>query len=337
MRDRMTHRGPDGSGLWRHGNVVLAHRRLAVIDTSEAATQPMVTADGRYAIVYNGELYNDAELRTELANLGERFRTASDTETVLLTLARWGAAGLEKLRGMYALGFYDTAEHTLLLARDPLGIKPLYYRFGDVGDGSSLVFASEVTAILAHPGISAKPDLAGISGYLTTIRTVTGERTMFERIRALRPGQAKVFDASGDEVIARAAGTGRGGAPRERDAAAVIRDSVVRHLRSDVPICCLLSGGLDSSIVASVAMRALGSLNTYCSGAREGAAGGEDFSFAALVAGRVGTRHTEAPVDRAMFAERWPLLVRASACPSRRPTRSRSTRWRGRCGPMATS
>src|SRR5262249_44454122 len=150
---------------------------------------PMVTADGRYAIVYNGELYNDAELRAELGNLGERFRTASDTETVLLTLARWGAAGLEKLRGMYALGFFGTLERTLLLARDALGIKPLYYRFGDAGDGSSLVFASEVTAILAHPGISARPDLAGISGYLTTIRTVTGERTMFEGVRALRPGQ----------------------------------------------------------------------------------------------------------------------------------------------------
>jgi asparagine synthase (glutamine-hydrolysing) len=318
MRDRMAHRGPDGAGLWRNGNAILAHRRLAVIDRSEAAGQPMLSGDGRYAIVYNGELYNDAELREELGRAGAaQFRTSSDTETVLAVLARWGPAGLSRLRGMYALGFYDTREGTLLIARDPLGIKPLYYRSGALADGSSLVFASEIPAILAHPEVSARPDLVGVSGYLTTIRTVLGERTMFEGVRTLRPGQAILFDASGDEVVSRPVGTGRRAGHAGADAAAVMRDSVERHLRSDVPICCLLSGGLDSSIVAAVAMARLGELRTYCSGTP--GPSGEDFAFARLVAEKLGTIHTEAPVSREMFRERWPEMVSRLGVPLSTP------------------
>ncbi len=313
MRDRMAHRGPDGAGMWRGGKVVLGHRRLAVVDTSEAAGQPM--GDGRYALVYNGELYNDAELRAEL---GGTFRTASDTETVLRVLARWGPAGLSRLRGMYALGLYDTVEGTLLLARDPMGIKPLYYWVGGTRDGMTLVFASEPTAILAHPDVKAEPDLVAMSAYLTTIRTVMGERTLFEGIRTLRPGQAVVVEANGEDIAVRAAGTGRAAAEFVVDPRVVglcIRDSVERHLRSDVPLCCLLSGGLDSSIVASVAMRKLGSLSTYCSGS----AGGDDFRFARVVADQLKTRHTDAPVSREMFAARWPEMVREMGTPLSTP------------------
>ncbi len=320
MRDRMTHRGPDGAGLWRDGQAVLGHRRLIVIDTSEAGAQPMVSADGRHALVYNGELYNDAEIRAELMGLGERFSTVSDTETVLRALIRWGPAALGRLRGMYALGLYDGLERTLLLARDPMGIKPLYYRIGPTRDGATVVFASEPPAILAHPDIRAEPDLVAMSAYLTTIRTVMGERTLFDGIRTVSPGQAIVMEAKSEEIITRPAGTGRVASPPVADAAMVgacIRESVERHLRSDVPLCCLLSGGLDSSIVASVAMRKLGALNTYCSGAQD--ATGEDFRFAREVAESLNTRHTEAPVTREMFRERWPDMVRMQGTPLSTP------------------
>lgn len=327
MRDVMRHRGPDGAGVWGCGHVVLAHRRLAVIDPTPAGAQPMVTPDGRYAIAYNGELYNDAEVRAELEGEGVRFGTQADTETVLWALATWGAAGLGRLRGMYALGFCDVATGQVLLARDPLGIKPLYYAVVRVGGGEELVFASEPRAILAHPRMSARPDLAGISAYLTTIRTVMGSRTLFEGVRVLRPGQVLELDLSGamvgirssevraDRVADGGACTGDGAADRVR---ACIEDSVGRHLRSDVPICCLLSGGLDSSIIATLAMRRLGGLHTYCSGA-PGSSDGDDFAFARNVAGALGTAHTEAPVSRALFKERWQDMVRALGIPLSTP------------------
>lgn len=322
MRDRMTHRGPDSAGLWRSGPAVLAHRRLAVIDTSDAAAQPMHSADGRFSLVYNGELYNDAELRTQLQNQGAVFTNASDTQTVLQALIRWGPTALGRFRGMYALGFYDSLDRSLLLARDPLGIKPLYYTRTPTRDGPTLIFASEPPAILAHPDVTARPDLVAVSAYLTTIRTVMGERTLFDGIRTLRPGQALMFEADQSDVRGHAVSTGRSEpAPSCSDdpgaLAAAVADSVLRHLRSDVPLCCLLSGGLDSSIVASIAMKRLGLLNTFCSGA-EGAAG-DDFHFARRVADHLSTRHTEAPVTREMFKDRWPQMVRELGTPLSTP------------------
>jgi hypothetical protein len=150
---------------------------------------------------------------------------------------------------MYALGLYDTVDRTLLLARDPLGIKPLYYAVVSAAGGEELVFASEPRAVLSHPCLRAKPDLIALSAYLTTIRTVMGTRTLFEGVRTLRPGQAVTFALGGERIETRplpARGVGEGVAWRGDAAAGVraaIEDSVRRHLRSDVPICCLLSGG----------------------------------------------------------------------------------------------
>ncbi len=344
MRDTLAHRGPDAAGLWRHGHVTLAHRRLIVIDASPQAGQPMHSADGRLALVYNGELYNDADLRAEV--LRDRsgvppFRTTSDTETLLAALEQWGTEALPRLRGMFAFALYDAREKSILVARDPLGIKPLYYWLGRARGQPLLILASEIPAILAHPDVPRRPDPVGVSTYLTTIRTVLGERTLFEGVRAVRPGQALLFDLSGDGIrvtpchdhpralagmIVDNHGSPRSSRSEHQDdrgtVRAAVEDSVGRHLRSDVPICCLLSGGLDSTIIASIAQRAVGDLSTYCSGAPAqdpGLRTQDDFSVARFVASRLRTRHAEAPVTRELFGRRWEEMVHAQGVPLSTP------------------
>ena len=324
MRDAMAHRGPDGAGLLDLGQVALAHRRLAVVDTSPNGHQPFVDPLGRGSLVYNGELYNDHELRAELAGLGWQFRTRSDTETVLAVLIQWGAAGVSRLRGMFALGFCDGVRRSFVLARDPLGIKPLYWWLDSGAGGTQMAFASEVRALLKHPDISARPDFTTIYGYVTTIRTTLGRRTLFDGIRTLLPGEVIEFDLTTPNLAARRSEVGWAvadglGAPRNRVRQA-IEESVTRHLRADVPTCSLLSGGLDSSIIAMLAARSDPNLSTFCAGAKTGGAlAGDDFSHAAMMAAHLGTRHAEASVDRAMFLSRWGEMVERTGLPMSTP------------------
>lgn len=336
MRDVMAARGPDGAGLWRGDGVVLGHRRLAVIDPSPAGSQPMLLDDAatgrtRWALTYNGELYNDAELRRELEREGVGFRTSCDTETVLHALARWGAEALGRFRGMYALGFVDLTQRTMLIARDPLGIKPLYFAPVDGG----LVFASAIPAILAHPGSSAAPNLRMVSAYLTTIRTVLGRETLFEGVFALAPGEHAVVDLRTPDIGLRIGSHWRGRASSGGDgdlhAAAgevrrTIEASVLVHLRSDVPMCSLLSGGLDSSAIALCAKHHKPDLRTYCAGATVSGAGddgplgaGDDLAFARRAAAFIGTSHSEAIVQRSEFLERWSGMVREMGVPLSTP------------------
>lgn len=324
MRDAMSHRGPDDAGLWKLGSVALAHRRLSVLDPSRAGHQPMLSPDAKSALVYNGELYNDHELRDALGKLGVTFKSTCDTETLLATLLRNPAEAPALIRGMYAFAFIDTHRKTALLARDPLGIKPLYYAFvestGPDGPTHELAFASEIPALLRHPAIRAKPDLVGVSGYLTTIRTTLGPRTLFEGIRTLRPGEWLTVDFSGPRLEHRS--DDWWSAPR-RDAPPAgaaqlqqqVRDSVRRHLRSDVPICTLLSGGLDSTIITTTARELEPTLDlcTYCAGADEPE--GDDLPAARRIAASLATRHTEARITRDHFAKRWPEMVRATGLP----------------------
>ncbi len=328
MRDRLTHRGPDGAGLLERGSVVLAHRRLKVIDLSEDGRQPMEGAGsgGQSAITYNGELYNNADLRRELEGLGHRFVTASDTETVLAAMEQWGAGALQRMRGMYAFGWADFARGAVLLARDPLGIKPLCWWRGEISGVDHLIFASEPLAILEHPRVKWRPDWQTVAGYLATIRTTIGERTMYEGIQTLEPGQSLMVDLTGERLrIERGdwwkqRGRGRGWSGAGADAIAtatrgVVTDSLERHLRADVPVCCLLSGGLDSTITVTLAKRSVRELRTYCAGE----AGGEDFAFAREVARGLDVEHTEVGVTREMFPERWAEMVRAMGVPMGTP------------------
>lgn len=309
MRDRLLHRGPDDAGVYESRGVILGHRRLSVIDPGEGGRQPMSTADGRFVIVYNGELYNDAALRRELEGLGVVFRSSCDTETVLHAFAAWGEGTLRRLRGMFALAVWDSREHRLTLARDPLGIKPLYWTEA----GGEIVFASEARALFAHPGVREEPDWTGVLGYVTTVRATLGEGTMFRGVRAVRPGACLRFECSGETIGAAAESVIEADAPVEADGGdvrAVVEDSVRAHLRSDVPWCCLLSGGLDSTVIATLATREAGPLRTFVSGCRDAGGGAaDDFDFARETAVAIGSEHREVPVDRGLFLERWAWMV----------------------------
>ncbi len=315
LRDRLAHRGPDGAGLWDGSHVVFGHRRLVVIDPTEGGHQPMVSPGGD-AIVYNGELYNDADLRRELAGLGHEFSTASDTETVLAALCRWGVGGLARLRGMYAIAFYNARARTLLLARDPLGIKPLYVTRRSVAGRGEIAFASEAPVLAGVGWRATEPDVATVSAYLTTIRTSIGHRTLFRDVLTLMPGEALLVDLTRDELPAsRVLDRSLDGPVREitlEDAGAELRrtleESVKLHLRSDVPMCSLLSGGIDSTVIAAMAKREVGRLSTYCAGA-SGDDGAGDMSWARRASAAIGTTHTEVPIDPAMFISRWREMV----------------------------
>lgn len=323
-RDELAHRGPDGAGLVRDRNMLFAHRRLAIIDTSDAGAQPMRADDGRFSLVYNGELYNDAELRRALLARGVRFTSSSDAETVLHALAQWGPDALRRLRGMYALAFFDARENSLLLARDPLGVKPLYFSTL----AHEVAFASESGALLRHPAIVARPNLSMVSAYLTTIRTVLGNDTLFDAIHAVAPGQAAHFSLAGNAPRVRLTehwdsppvDRSIGSAPL--DAAArvhdALADSLSRHLRADVPVGSLLSGGLDSTILTALASREISDLRTYCSGADTGE-DDADPAAARRIAEALGVRHAEALVTRESFSRDWADMVDRMGVPLSTP------------------
>ncbi|MEQ9616967.1 MAG: asparagine synthase (glutamine-hydrolyzing) [Phycisphaerales bacterium] len=330
MRDTMTHRGPDGDGLWRSpkgGHVILAHRRLAVIGPGEAGAQPMHTEHDdelggpRFSIVYNGELYNDKELRTELEQRGVRFRSNCDTETVLRAFETWGLESISKLRGMFALAIYDARMRVLTLARDALGVKPLYYHL----DEGRFVFASDVRAILAHPEITAAPDLQMLSAYMTTIRAALGGRTMYRGISTLGPGELMLVDLDGSSGSTPHAELRTWWTPAAEDpidhdwpedVRAALDDSVRAHLRADVPTCALLSGGLDSVITSTLARDRMDGLRTYCAG--DGASAGDESSdlfHARTVAESLSTTHAEALLDERTFTETWRWMIGRTGLP----------------------
>jgi asparagine synthase (glutamine-hydrolysing) len=260
MARAQRHRGPDGSGIFTEGLVGLAHVRLAVIDRAGGA-QPMTSPDGRYVLVYNGEVYNFRELRAELAWLGHEFRTASDTEVVLTAYRQWGRAAFDRFNGMFALAIADTTTGEVVLARDQFGIKPLY--LAEDGDGR-VVFASEIRPILASGVVERRPDDATIYRYLRFRVHDDTERTFFAGVTRLLPGQLATISADGrvhrETYTSLYADLQRLAAnPRRYDEAArgrfavALREAVRTRLVSDVPVGTALSGGLDSStIVATI-------------------------------------------------------------------------------------
>ncbi|CAA7613512.1 Asparagine synthetase [Candidatus Terasakiella magnetica] len=259
MRDAMIARGPDGAACWLSpdGRAGLAHRRLAIIDLSEAGAQPMSSADGRLTIAFNGEIYNYRELRAELEAKGARFRSHTDTEIILEGWRLWGRTVLERLRGMFALALWDEAAGGMLLARDPFGIKPLYV----AEDGRTLRAASQVKALLAGGAVDRSPDPAGHAGFFLWGH-VPEPHTLYRAIRPLPAGSWLWLDANGARQAGRffdlraelAAAKAQAAEPDQVRAA--LSDSVKAHLEADVPVGVFLSGGLDSTTLAALTVEA---------------------------------------------------------------------------------
>ncbi len=264
MLDRLAHRGPDARGVLALDALAttLGHVRLSIIDLDARSNQPMRSACGRFAISFNGEIYNYVELRERLEQAGESFRTSSDTEVLMRWIARYGEAGLAALDGMYAFAFADIERRTLLLARDPLGEKPLYYAFHGAND-ASFAFASELKALLALPEIDTSIDREALADYLRFLYTAA-PNTLYRGIRELRPGHVLrlCVDAPCEDTSpfydleART----RGELELDREQAVdAFRDaftsSMQLRLRSDVPVGVFLSSGLDSNTILGVARR----------------------------------------------------------------------------------
>ena len=328
VREAMARRGPDGAGLWLSDDrrVGLAHRRLAIRDLDARADQPMVDASGRYRIVFNGELYDDGPLREELLARGARLRTTSDTEVVLELLARDGAAALARLRGMYALALWDGKRRELLLARDPYGIKPLYYA---VSNGQVRV-ASQVKALVAGGGVSRSPSLAGMAGFLLS-GSVPEPFTILRDVCSLRAGAHAVVSASGLRIergvrsvegILRAAVDRPARGSDEDVAGAVrraVRDSVRAHaLSSDVPVGAFLSAGIDSGAIVGSFTDEVGTpprtvTLAFCEHAGSDA---DEAPLAERTAQRYAAEHSTATVTRDAFERDLPAILAAMDQPS---------------------
>ena len=250
------HRGPDQEGVFSEQGITLGFRRLSIIDLSEQGSQPMPNEDGTVQLVFNGEIYNFLELRKELEAKGHRFRSKADSEVIVHAYEEWAEGCLDPLQGMFALGLWDQKKQKLLLARDRLGIKPLYYYFRQ----GRLAFASEIKSLLQIPEINGGVDLQALYYYLG-YEFVSSPLTMFEGIQKLRPGH--YLQLSGNELIQESYwDLNRPGTSLTQEEAVIelrrlLQETVKSHLVSDVPLGVFLSGGLDSSTLVAL-MRGLG-------------------------------------------------------------------------------
>ena len=267
MTASLAHRGPDGSGLEVDGPIGLGHRRLRILDLTPRGRQPMSTSDGRFTIVYNGEVYNFRELREELEGKGVRFRSGTDTEVVLEAYAHYGTDVVSRLNGMFAFGIWERDRERLVLARDRFGIKPLFWSATPGG----LTFGSEIKALLRSGRVDRGVDPGSLHEYVF-YGTTHGRKTLFDRVHQLLPGHLLIGERGGttEHAFWRVEYTEAVNAPAERAAVEVrkrLEESVKRHLVADVPVSVFLSGGIDSTAITAFASRAYGQpLRTYSVG-----------------------------------------------------------------------
>jgi asparagine synthase (glutamine-hydrolysing) len=307
MARQIAHRGPDGEGVALFANVGLAHRRLSILDLTDAAAQPLTSGDGRVSLVFNGEIYNFRELRRELEARGERFRSSGDTEVILRLYLDRGVRAIERLDGMFALAIWDDRERRLVLACDRTGKKPLYV----YEDAEKILFGSEIKAIFAHPDVDRTMSPAAVPQFLSH-GYVPNPGTFYRRIRKLPPASFEVLElgkrSHGPEqywdfpVEARRAQhdalTVEEAERRVRDA---FTSAVERRLVSDVPLGAFLSGGVDSTLVVGVMARLqTAKVKTFSIGF-EGYPEWDETGYARLVARRFETDHTEFKVRPESF------------------------------------
>jgi len=270
MTHAISHRGPDGEGQWIDGEIAFGHRRLAILDLSEAASQPMLTPDRRFAITYNGELYNYRELRVELEELGRAFQSQSDTEVVLQAFAEWGEEALARFNGMFAFAIWDKIRHELFIARDRYGIKPLYWS----QSGNVFAFGSEIKAITAHPAFQREIDEQGLFEYFT-FQNFFSERTLFRGLSMFPAGhwwrlgpstKPKSSPVQYWDFHFQIPDSPRPQTEYVEELDRLFQQAVSRQLVSDVEVGAYLSGGIDSGSITAAASREIPNIKSFTCG-----------------------------------------------------------------------
>lgn len=321
MLDSIMHRGPDDQGTWTSGLVGMGHARLSILDLSVRGHQPYITQDHQGIIIYNGELYNFRELRTELESAGFRFSSNSDTEVILYALHHWGPIqAITRFNGMFAFAYYDMRDKTLWLGRDRIGIKPLFITRTPYG----IVFGSEIKALLAHPDVKARPDMHAIVTQIIYER-LEGTWTSFENIESVLPGtllrlngneeQIIYFDVLRDidpERIKNSEGMDFQSAIHQFEQ--FLDTSIQQHLISDAPLATLCSGGLDSSLVTAIAKDHKPDIIAYVADI-EGMHG-EEVKRARHVCGHLDVTLRPVSVDLDTYYRLWPLAILANDQPN---------------------
>src|SRR3954470_10685206 len=320
MRDVITHRGPDEAGLHIDEHAALAHRRLSIVDLS-TGQQPLSNEDGTIRVIFNGEIYNHAEVRRDLESHGHQYRTKSDTETIVHAYEQWGDDCVSRFRGMFAFALWDAPQRRLLLVRDRLGIKPLYW--AQVGD--TLLFGSEIKALLASGLVHAAANTAALPELLGT-RYLSGTRTLFRGVHKLLPGHQLVFQ-NGDTRVRQYWDVPVGKRQGRMDARSAVarfrellEESVRLRLMSDVPLGMFLSGGIDSSAIAALMARMVDRPLQTFSGAFDDSAlatperrrrggGFNELNYARDVATAIGAVSHEIVIDDRDFFGALPKLV----------------------------
>ncbi len=314
MTARLARRGPDHEGCFIHGPLALGHRRLSIIDLSEHANQPMVDETLQLALVFNGTIYNYQALRAELVGMGYEFSSSGDSEVIIKAYHAWGKHCVERFFGMFAFAIYDLRARSLFLARDRLGIKPLYYAL----DGARLRFASTLQSLLAGGGIDTTLDPVALHHHFTLHSVVPAPRTILQGVRKLPPAHTFWFSANGETELRRywsLNATRPDMALSENDWLAATRSvlarAVERHrLASDVPVGVLLSGGLDSSLLVGLLADHVDELNTFSIGF-EATAGeqADEFEYSDLVAKHFKTRHHKFALPNSAVLQHLPEAI----------------------------
>jgi asparagine synthase (glutamine-hydrolysing) len=307
MNTSLRHRGPDEQGYFRDQNIAFGHRRLSVVDLADSH-QPMSTPDGQLTLVFNGEIYNFPALRRQLGAMGCEFRTHGDTETLLYAYRVWGTDMLQHLRGMFAFALWDRPARRLFLARDHLGVKPLHYAW----DGNSLVFASELKAILKFPGVSTAINLDALGNFLEC-QYIPSPDCIYQGIKKLPPATAMLLEDGQLRTWRYWQADYSDKSKLAEDEAltaleAELRESITGMLLADVPLGCFLSGGLDSSLLAALMANITGQpVQTFSLGFTGNVAGSEH-RYAKLVAEHIGSNHHQlmlAPEDVLASLDDW--------------------------------
>lgn len=324
MRDQMRARGPDDATLLRRDHFVFAHRRLAIRDLA-GGRQPIVSANQRYVVVYNGEIYNDGTLRRDLKQLGHRFTTRCDSEVLVAAWQEWQDGCIEKLRGMFSFAVFDLRTNQLTLVRDRFGIKPLFYATID----RDFVFASSIPAILKHPKFSAKPNLATVSHYLSTLRITLDDMTLFEGISTVRPAEKIQFADSKIDRTFYWQPPVADEQPQMTFEEAVdqleknLREAVSMRMVSDVPIGMMLSGGVDSNTLSSLIKdETHSSFHAVCGGGVDETfpVDNSDFEFAEKCATHNRLDFETLELDSGAYLDGWQNLVDQYQTPVSTPT-----------------